>query len=159
MSFDVQFQTLARGFLVIVLGSVIVMMVLSNPIDNTDTWKHLVDGKYLYTFGHFPHYSTFTFAPVSDTVSGDSLDWLASLLLFLTYHVGGYAAMHLWKWISPLPVLFLIWCLFDRKFNVFWFIVSLVVFLTVFGKMDVRAAGFSVFFSRDSSLFSLAHSG
>jgi hypothetical protein len=121
-------------------------LVLSNPVRNTDTWKHLVDGQYLYYFGHFPHYSTFTHAPVKNHISGDAIDWLGSLGLYESWSLGGYEFLHTLKFLLPVPLVGLVTWILRYRLNVIWLLANLLILYGVSPKLYVRAAGSSIFF-------------
>lgn len=91
-----------------VVISLLLLIFLTVPVyldglTNVDTWKNLVTGKYLFLFQKFPHYSTFTIAPVEDFVAEDSYDWLGSLIIYSFYYYMGYSGLTLLKFL-PLVV-------------------------------------------------------
>lgn len=116
------------------------------PVANQDVWKHLVDGKYLSQFHRFPHYSTFTFAPVKEYIESDTYDWLGSVVLYQFYNIGGYPLLHAFKLLIPVPFIFALTVLLGYRFDAYWFLSSWLILLALFTKMYARAAAFSVIF-------------
>jgi hypothetical protein len=126
--------------LILYLGSPVVL----SKLVNTDLWKNLVTGRYLYHFGMFPHYSTFSYLPVKDLVLGDSVDWLGSLSLYFIYHKTGYVGLNLLKILPVLIGFIILFVLNDCELTPFLVFSSLIFVYGVSQRMIVRTSLFGL---------------
>ena len=93
--------------LLAVLATVVLLGVFSTEAADTDFWWHLKTGEYIAEHGKLPVPDPFSYTsgkgkpayPGEETVRYFNLthEWLAQVLLWLLYRLGGFPAVVLWK--------------------------------------------------------------
>lgn len=139
-----RFSWIIYGFGYFGVGLLLTFPVYFSRLDNIDTWKNLVTGRYLYFFNQFPHYSTFTYLPVKDSVPSDVFDWLGSTILFAVYQQGGFIGLNCLKILPVLILLGLLFVLFDCRFSVYALLVGVLAVYSINNRMFVRTSMFGL---------------
>ena len=98
---------MAFGALLAVLAALFLCGIFSTEAADTDFWWHLKTGEYIVEHGKLPVPDPFSYTsgygepayPGEETVRYFNLthEWLAQVLWWLLYQLGGFPAVVLWK--------------------------------------------------------------
>src|SRR5262245_50546379 len=97
----------AARTLVLIFGALAVLLLVSHPINDPDTWQHLRVGQVIWQEHGLPRANVWTWPTLGAPY--DILSWLFRAMLWPVYQAFGVTGLFIWRWATALGLFALLY--------------------------------------------------